>query len=56
MANATGKRYLCASCGAELLVTRGGDGTLTCCNQPMQISGPANASPSPGSPEGPPSA
>jgi desulfoferrodoxin-like iron-binding protein len=37
VANETGKRYVCALCGAEFIVTRGGNGTLTCCNQPMQL-------------------
>lgn len=36
MANQTGKRYTCAKCGAEYIVTRGGDGTLTCHDQPME--------------------
>ncbi len=26
----TGKRYRCADCGAEFIVTRGGEGTLRC--------------------------
>ena len=30
MANQMGKRYGCASCGVEVVVTKGGDGTLTC--------------------------
>ncbi|MSQ35955.1 MAG: desulfoferrodoxin [Dehalococcoidia bacterium] len=29
---ATGKRYKCAECGAEFIVTRGGDGELRGCN------------------------
>jgi hypothetical protein len=37
MANQTGKRYVCGACGSEMLVTRGGDGALTCCGAPMQI-------------------
>jgi desulfoferrodoxin-like iron-binding protein len=37
VANETGKRYVCALCGAEFIVTRGGNGTLACCNQPMQL-------------------
>jgi len=41
MANTQGKRYQCASCGAEVLVTRAGDGSLACCGQPMQIRGAA---------------
>ena len=37
MANQIGKRYYCAKCGAEVIVTRGGDGTIHCCGQPMEI-------------------
>jgi desulfoferrodoxin-like iron-binding protein len=37
--NETGKRYVCSTCGSELLVTRGGDGTLSCCGKPMDIRG-----------------
>ena len=37
VANETGKRYVCALCGAEFIVTRGGNGTLICCSQPMQL-------------------
>ena len=29
MANQVGKRYKCAKCGAEVIVTRGGNGTVT---------------------------
>ena len=36
MANQMGKRYFCAKCGAELMVTKGGDGTVNCCGQPME--------------------
>jgi desulfoferrodoxin-like iron-binding protein len=36
MANQIGKRYICKKCGAELMVTRGGTGTLMCCGQPME--------------------
>ncbi len=36
MANQTGKRYQCTKCGSEFIVTRGGNGTLKCCGQPMQ--------------------
>jgi desulfoferrodoxin-like iron-binding protein len=45
MANTQGKRYQCSSCSAEVLVTRGGDGNLVCCGQPMQIRGAAAAAP-----------
>ena len=39
MANQTGKRYVCSTCGSEMLVTRGGEGSLCCCGEPMQIRG-----------------
>jgi hypothetical protein len=35
VANGLGKRYKCAHCRCELLVTKGGDGTLTCHGAPM---------------------
>ncbi len=37
MANEVGKRYVCPKCGSEFIVTRGGEGTITCCEQPMVI-------------------
>ncbi len=43
MANQTGKRYVCGKCGSEMLVTRGGNGELACCEQPMQPRGAAGA-------------
>jgi len=36
MANQVGKRYRCTKCGAEMIITKGGDGTITCCGQPME--------------------
>jgi DNA-directed RNA polymerase subunit RPC12/RpoP len=36
MANQAGKRYVCAKCGAEFIVTKGGNGTITHCGQPME--------------------
>ena len=36
MANQVGKRYVCKKCGAEFIVTRGGNGTIHCCGQPME--------------------
>ena len=30
MAVDTGKRYRCPKCGAEFIVTRGGEGTVRC--------------------------
>ena len=35
MANQTGKRYFCEKCGSEFIVTKGGDGEVNCCSQPM---------------------
>ena len=35
MANLVGKRYSCQVCGSEFIVTKGGNGTLHCCGQPM---------------------
>jgi desulfoferrodoxin-like iron-binding protein len=37
MANTVGKRYRCAKCGAEVIITKGGAGTIICCGQPMEI-------------------
>lgn len=37
MPNLLGKRYACASCGAELLVTKPGDGALVCHGAEMEI-------------------
>ena len=37
MANETGKRYACPKCGAEFVVTKGGDGTMICCGEPVPI-------------------
>jgi len=36
MANQVGKRYRCTKCGAEMIITKGGTGTITCCDQPME--------------------
>jgi len=36
MANQVGKRYKCDKCGAEVIITRGGEGTVKCCGQPME--------------------
>lgn len=51
MANETTKRYMCGTCGSEMLVTRGGDGSMSCCGQPMQLRGAAQAQPKPSSSE-----
>jgi hypothetical protein len=37
VANNLGKRYTCAECGAQALVTKAGDGTLECHGSPMEI-------------------
>ncbi|MCJ7509271.1 MAG: desulfoferrodoxin [Dehalococcoidia bacterium] len=37
MANQAGKRYQCTKCGTEMIVTKGGEGVLSCCGQPMQL-------------------
>ena len=37
MANEMGKRYRCPKCGAEFIVTKGGEGTINCCGQPMEL-------------------
>ncbi|HJX69948.1 MAG TPA: hypothetical protein VJ441_02520 [Dehalococcoidia bacterium] len=37
MANQIGKRYCCAKCGSEFIVTRAGEGTLHCCGKPMTL-------------------
>jgi Desulfoferrodoxin, N-terminal domain len=36
MPNMLGKRYACADCGATVLVTKPGDGTVTCHGAPME--------------------
>ncbi|MBN2238760.1 MAG: hypothetical protein JW712_03220 [Dehalococcoidales bacterium] len=36
MANQIGKRYRCEKCGAEFIVTRAGEGEISCCGQPME--------------------
>jgi len=36
MANQIGKRYHCAKCGAEIIITKGGNGTIMCHGQPME--------------------
>jgi len=36
MASQIGKIYLCGGCGAQVIVTKGGNGTLKCCGSEMQ--------------------
>ena len=40
MANALGKRYHCATCDAQVLVTKAGAGALECHGQPMELMQP----------------
>ena len=40
MANQLGKRYVCGTCEATVLVTKAGDGTLECHDSPMEIATP----------------
>lgn len=35
MSNKAGKRVRCDVCGAEVIVSRGGSGTVECCSKPM---------------------
>jgi DNA-directed RNA polymerase subunit RPC12/RpoP len=37
MSNQLGKRYRCAKCGTEVLCTKNGEGTVTCCDQEMEL-------------------
>lgn len=39
MANKLGKRHKCESCGAQVLVTKAGEGEVCCCGKPMQVVG-----------------
>lgn len=36
MANQIGKRYRCDKCNTEFIVTKAGEGTVHCCDQPME--------------------
>lgn len=36
MANQLGKMYVCTKCGSQVIVTKGGAGTLKCCGVEMQ--------------------
>jgi len=37
MANQVGKRYICAKCNSEFIVTKAGQGTMNCCGTPVEI-------------------
>ena len=36
MANESGKRYSCKTCGSEFIVTTGGEGIMSCHGEPVQ--------------------
>lgn len=35
----TGKKYACPKCGAEFIITKGGEGQLTCGDTPLELKG-----------------
>jgi desulfoferrodoxin-like iron-binding protein len=37
MANSAGQDLLCRICGLEVKVTKGGEGIVRCCGQPMAV-------------------
>ena len=37
MSNLLGKRMTCPDCGAQALVTKGGEGQVECCGKPMEL-------------------
>ncbi len=36
MANQLGKVYICGKCGSQVIVTKAGNGALTCCGAAME--------------------
>lgn len=40
MANQLGKRLKCETCGTEVLCTKAGEGTVSCCGKDMGIQQP----------------
>ncbi|HIE17764.1 MAG TPA: desulforedoxin [Dehalococcoidia bacterium] len=38
--NQLGKRFRCEVCGTEVLCTKGGEGTVSCCGKEMQVQEP----------------
>jgi hypothetical protein len=40
LANELGKRYVCAECATQVLVSKAGEGELACHGQPMAIDAP----------------
>ena len=54
MANRTGTKLTCSNDGAQVAVTRGGDGQVHCCGSPMEISaGNVQVRPEADKPSGP---
>lgn len=41
--NELGKRYRCTICNSEFLVTKGGNGELSCDGKPLVLMGPAGS-------------
>ncbi len=37
MANVLGKRYMCDTCGTEVLCNKAGTGTFECCDHDMKL-------------------
>ena len=37
MATQLGKRYLCDTCGTEILCNKPGTGSITCCDHEMKV-------------------
>ena len=37
MATQLGKRYLCNTCGTEILCNKAGSGSVTCCEHEMKV-------------------
>lgn len=42
MSNQLGKRYTCKECGAEVLCTKAGDGSIYCCQGDMDEKQPVS--------------
>jgi DNA-directed RNA polymerase subunit RPC12/RpoP len=36
MANQLGKVYVCGKCGSQVIVTKGGNGSIKCCGATME--------------------
>jgi desulfoferrodoxin-like iron-binding protein len=40
MASELGKRYLCTTCGQQVICLKAGTGPLTCCGKPVEQTEP----------------